>query len=151
MKVTGIPIVICALETTPKNCKRTGRLWNNWTSGDHPDDSIIKICQNTEKSPGDLRKLDVIQAPVSNHQLTLVWKTLRKSRIIIIKVTVTRILVGVLGTVLNDLEKRLEELEIRGRIKTIQTTALLSQQEYLEESWEIWGDLSLQKKKKTIS
>ena len=39
---------------------------------DHPDYSIIKIGQNIEKSPGDLRKIVVTQAPVKNHQLTLV-------------------------------------------------------------------------------
>ena len=33
--------------------------------------------------------------------------------------------VGALGTVPINLEKRLEDLEIRGRIETIQTTALL--------------------------
>ena len=29
-----------------------------WTSGDHPNDSIIEDGQNTEKSPGDLRRLE---------------------------------------------------------------------------------------------
>ena len=28
------------------------------TSEDHPDYSIIKISQNTEKSPGDLKRLE---------------------------------------------------------------------------------------------
>ena len=38
---------------------------------------------------------------------------------------VTVIAVGVLGTVPKDLEGGLEEFEVRGRIKTIQITALL--------------------------
>ena len=42
-----------------------------------------------------------------------------------IRVTVTPILIGVLRTVLKDLKERLEELEIRERIETIPTTALL--------------------------
>ena len=50
--------------------KRIGRLGNK-TNGDHLDYSIIKISQNTEKSPGDLRFV-VTQTPVENHQLTLV-------------------------------------------------------------------------------
>ena len=37
-------------------------------SGDHPNDSIIENGQNTEKSPGDLRRLAVTQTP-------LMWKT----------------------------------------------------------------------------
>ena len=36
---------------------RTGRLGNKRTSGEHPNYSIMKISQNTEKSPGDLRRL----------------------------------------------------------------------------------------------
>ena len=40
-------------------------------------------------------------------------------------VTLIAIVVGALGTVLKGLEKRLEELEISGRIETIQTTALI--------------------------
>ena len=39
---------------------------------DHPDYSIIKISRNTEKSPGDLRRLAVTQTPVRNFQLALV-------------------------------------------------------------------------------
>ena len=39
--------------------------------------SIIKNGQNTEKSPGDLRRLAITQTLVRSHQLTLVWKTLK--------------------------------------------------------------------------
>ena len=31
--------------------------------------------QNTETIPGDLRRLSVIQAPLKDYKLTLVWKT----------------------------------------------------------------------------
>ena len=48
------------------------------TSRDHPNDSIIENGQNTEKSPGDLRRLAVIQTPVKDHQLSSVWKTLKR-------------------------------------------------------------------------
>ena len=41
------------------------------------------------------------------------------------KVTVIPIIIGALRTVSKGLVKRLEELEIGGRAKTIQTTALL--------------------------
>ena len=39
--------------------KWTRRFGNKRTRGDHPDYSIIKIGQNTEKSPGDLKRLAV--------------------------------------------------------------------------------------------
>ena len=35
------------------------------------NDSIAEDCQNTEPSPGDLRRLAVTQTPVKNHQLIL--------------------------------------------------------------------------------
>ena len=42
-----------------------------------------------------------------------------------INMTIISIVVGALGTVPRGLEKRLEKLEIRGRIETLQTTVLL--------------------------
>ena len=51
MKVTVTPIVI----------KVTG------TIRDHPDNCIVKIGQNTEKSPEDLRKLVVTRTSVKDH------------------------------------------------------------------------------------
>ena len=41
------------------------------------------------------------------------------------RVKVVPIIIGALGTVPKGLEKSLSELEIKGRIETIQTTALL--------------------------
>ena len=42
-------------------------LGNKRISGNHPDYSIIKIGQNTEKSPGNLRRLAVTKTSVENH------------------------------------------------------------------------------------
>ena len=55
--------------------KGTGGLWARRTSRDHPNFNIIRNGQNTEKSPGDLRRIAVTQTPVKNHQLKLMWKT----------------------------------------------------------------------------
>ena len=55
--------------------KGTGRVGNWRTDWDHPNYNIIEIGQNTEKSPGDLWRLDVTKSPVNNLQLTLVGKT----------------------------------------------------------------------------
>ena len=77
MKVTIIPIVIGAFGTVTKGfIKGPGRFGSWWTSGDHPNNSIIENGQNTEKSPGDLRRLADTQSPVKDHQLTLMGKTL---------------------------------------------------------------------------
>ena len=37
------------------------KLRNQRTSKDYPDYNIIKMGQNTEKNPGDLKRLDVCQ------------------------------------------------------------------------------------------
>ena len=56
MKVTVTPIATRpgGLENKKKKKKR----------GDHPNYSLIKIGQNTKKSPGDLRRITVTQTPV---------------------------------------------------------------------------------------
>ena len=55
---------------------RTGGFRNNRTGGDCPIFCRVKIYQDTEKSPGDLRRLAVTQTVVENHLLRLLWKTL---------------------------------------------------------------------------
>ena len=47
---------------------------NKWMTSDSLNSKIFEIIQNTGKSPIDFRRLAVIQIPVKNHQLTLVWK-----------------------------------------------------------------------------
>ena len=53
------------------------------------------------------------------------------------KVTVIPILIGALGTVTNGLVKGLEEAEIRARVETIQTTALIRSARILRRVLEI--------------
>ena len=50
---------------------------NKRTKRDHRNYCIIEIGQNTEKSPGDLRRFVLTQTPVICHQLTLMWKTFK--------------------------------------------------------------------------
>ena len=50
---------LCTQWSHQKIITGTGRFANEWTSGDHPNYSIIKIGQNIQKSPGDLRRLAV--------------------------------------------------------------------------------------------
>ena len=106
------------LNTPQRLGSGTERFGNRRTNRDHPNYSIVKIGQNTEKCPGDLRIL--ARTPVEHHQLTLGWKTWKKyyndCR------TMIPILVGDIGTVLKKLEKRPDGLEVR--IETIQTTTL---------------------------
>ena len=51
----------------------------SWRTGrDYLNDCIAKNGQNPETSPGDLRRLAVTQTSVKNHQLKLMWKTLKE-------------------------------------------------------------------------
>ena len=67
-----ILIIIRALGTGFKAWERGLRVGNRRTNQDYPDYSIVKIGQNTQESPGDLKRLAVTQTPVNDHQLKLV-------------------------------------------------------------------------------
>ena len=61
--MTVIPIVIGVLGTVSQGFgKGTGIVER--MNQDHPDYSIVEIGQNTEKSPGDLRRLAVPLSPL---------------------------------------------------------------------------------------
>ena len=73
MKVTIVPIVIGAFSTLYKRIIKWPGGFGSWRpSGDHPNNSIIEDGQNTEMSPGVLRRLAVTHTPLKDHQLTLV-------------------------------------------------------------------------------
>ena len=54
--------------------KGTGGLGNKRMGGDYPNNCIVELGQNTEKSHRDLKKIAVTCTPVKDHQLTLVQK-----------------------------------------------------------------------------
>ena len=69
MRVT----VIAELGTLSKDLGRGyGRVGNRRKTGNHPNYCIVKTNQNTEKSPGYMRRLAVAETPVKDHQLMLV-------------------------------------------------------------------------------
>ena len=57
------------------------------------------------------------------------------------KVSIVPIVIGAFGTVTEGLLKGLEDLEVSGRVETIQTTALLKTARLLRRVLETWGDL----------
>ena len=61
------------------------------------------------------------------------------------KATIVSIGIGVLGTITKGLLKGLEDLEVGGRVVTIQTTALLRTARILGRVLETWGDLLTRK------
>ena len=68
------------------------------------------------------------------------------------KVTIVPIVIGAFGTITKGLLKGLEDLEVGGRVETIQMTALLRTAKTLRRVLETWGDLrSLKPQWKTFS
>ena len=68
------------------------------------------------------------------------------------KVTIVPIVTGALSTITKGLFKGLEDLEIGGRVETIQMTELLRTARLLWRVLETWGDfLSLKLQWKTLS
>ena len=57
------------------------------------------------------------------------------------QVTIIPIVIGAFGTVTKGLLKGLEDLEVGGRVETIQMTALLRTARILRRVLETWGDL----------
>ena len=60
-----IPTVIGALE------KKTGGNGNQKKNRDHPNLSIVEIGQNTEKIPGNLKRLVVTETPMKDNLFML--------------------------------------------------------------------------------
>ena len=64
-----IPIVIRVFETNPKGLGKGAERVGNWRRNrDHPNYSIVEICQNIERSPGDLIRPTVPQTSVKNYE-----------------------------------------------------------------------------------
>ena len=70
----------------------TGGLEKKRTCGNHANNNIIKIGQNTEQSPGDLKRLAITQTSMKDHQLTLAGKTLKGAIMIIMMLLMMKIL-----------------------------------------------------------
>ena len=68
------------------------------------------------------------------------------------KVTIIPIVNGAFGIVTNELQKEMENLEVGGRVETIQTTALLRKARILRKIMETKGNLlSLKKRPPAIT
>ena len=67
------------------------------------------------------------------------------------KVTIVPIVIGAFATITKGLLKGLEDLEVGGRVETIQKTALLRTARILRRALETWDLLSLKLQWETIS
>ena len=60
---------LCIRYSNWKTIKGNGGLVNWKKYGDHPNDNVVENGQNTEKTPGDVRRLAVTETPKKDHQL----------------------------------------------------------------------------------
>ena len=68
----------CTWNTPQWFGKRSGRSGNRKKNQKCLNYSLLEINQNTELSPGNLRRLAVTQTTEKDHQLNLVWKTCKE-------------------------------------------------------------------------
>ena len=135
-------------------------------SARRPDQVIVKKKkQKTKKRKKEERKITcriVVLAVPADHRVKLkesekkdkyqhLATELKKKERWNMKVTVIPIVIDVLGTITEGLVQGLEDLEIRGQVEIIQTTASLRSARILRRVLETWGNLlSLKLQWKTI-
>ena len=79
MKVTVIPTVICALGAVTKGfVKRQEELEIRGWEEISQTTALLRLARILRRVLIDLRRLTVTQTPVEDHQLMLVWKTLKE-------------------------------------------------------------------------
>ena len=112
-----------------KKKKKTRKIVDFAVSDDHK----IKLKEYEKKD----KYLDLVR------ELKKLWN---------MQVAVIPIVIGAFGTLTKGLLKGLEDLEVGGRVETIQTATLLRTTRILRRVLETWGDLlSLKVQWKTIS
>ena len=134
-------------------------LWDFNIKTDHliparrPDLIIInkrkRICKLVDFAVPAVHRIKLKESEKKDKYIDLA-RELKK--LLNMKVTIVPIVIGALGTVTKGLLKGLKDLEVGGRIETIQTTALLRTARILRRILETWGNLlSLKLQWKTIS
>ena len=151
-------------------CKKAEGVRNWRTSGDHRNNYSWGGPEYWEESwkPEetcshlDSRERPSANAGVKNSQHRIKLKECEKKdkyldlgrelkKLWNMQVTIILIVIGAFGTVTKGLLKGLEDLEVGGRVETIQTTALLRPARILRRIRETWGELlSLRLQWKTI-
>ena len=147
--------------------KEAGELWNKGTSGDHPNYYNIEISQKYWEEPwrsGETccnshscerpstnadHGIKLKECEKKDKFLDLAWEL---KNLVNMKVTIIPIVIGAFLTVTKGFLKGLEDLEVGGRVETINTTSLLKSIRIPRRVLENWRDLqSLKLQWKTIS
>ena len=117
---------------------------------DSVDASIQRLEDYIQKHDG--RLITAIRNDTDNTLDNRMTITRKLKNLWNMKVTIVPIVVSAFGTITKGLLKGLEDLEVGGRVETIQMTALLRTARILRRILETWEDLlSLKFQWKTIS
>ena len=124
-------------------------LWDFNIQTDHliparrPDLIIInkrkRICKIVDFAVPADHRINLKESEKKDKYLDLAREL--KKKLWNMKVTIVPIVIGALGTVTKGLLKDLEDLEVNGRVETIQTTSLLRTARISWRVLETWGDL----------
>ena len=108
-----------------------------------------RICKIVDFAVPADHRIKLKECEKEDKYLGLAWELKRLRNM---KVTIVPIVIGALCTITKGLLKGLEDLEIGGRVETIQMTALLRTARILRRLLETWGELlSLKLQWKIIS
>ena len=130
------------------------RFWDTDGSPDlnqttRPNQHKKRICRTADFAAPANYRIKLKESEKTDKYLDLTRELQKLSNM---KVMVIPTVIGPLGTVTKVLVQWLEDLEITGRVETIQTTALLRSVRILQRALETWGDLlSLKLQWKAIS
>ena len=97
-----------------------------------------KICKIVDFAVPADHRLILKEIEKKDKYLDLAWEL---KKLWNMKITIVPIVIGALGTITKGLLKSVEDLEIGGRVETIQMTALLRTARILIQVLETWGDL----------
>ena len=153
-KCSGDPLETCS--NSDSNKKPSVRVSEKRSYNDNNNGKLFLILINQKKRtckiidfavPADHR-IKLKECEKKDKYLDLAWELKKLWNML---VTIIPIVIGAVGTVTKRLQKGLDDLEVGGRMETIQTTTLLRTARILRRVLEIWGELlSLKLQWKTI-
>ena len=146
IKVKIIWIIIVALWTIPK--RLINGLENLETKGQVKTFQTkeilrsVRIQRRVYETWRDLLSLKILWETTSQRLCEKLWRMQGNwKKLWNMQVTIIPIVIGAFGTVTKGLLKGLQDLEVCGRVETVQTTAWLRTARILRRVFETWGDL----------
>ena len=98
----------------------------------------MRICKIVDFAFPAAHRINLKESEKKDKYFDFAWEL---KKLWNMKITILPIVIGALGTITKRLLKGLEDLEVGGRVETIQITELLRTARILRRVLETWGDL----------